>query len=155
VSVREKGRILGWSAHPPCRDPRSLAQIYLAGFAAEQLLTGRRSRELEIEVGLGVLAHLDRDLIETMAGVTSADGYGAVHQVLRTGVREIEAEVRGEVERLYAAARESLSAIWPAVADVAAALLEHEEIDRRGFDAVIGARDIVGPVLEVQRRRGR
>jgi hypothetical protein len=32
---------------------------YLAGFAAEHLLTARRPRTLDVEVGLGLLAHLD------------------------------------------------------------------------------------------------
>ena len=92
VSIRGRDGTLGRSIQKMFGRPTSLAQVYLAGFAAEHLLSGRRPRGFDIEVGLGVLAHLDRDLVEKMEGVDTSDGYGAVHEVLRAGVREIENE---------------------------------------------------------------
>lgn len=134
--------------------PTSLAQVYLAGFAAEHLLTGRRPRGFDVEVGLGVLAHLDPDLVDKIDGVDTTDGYGAVREVLRTGVREVEEEIRAEVERLYGVARESLRAVWPSVKAVANALLDHEELDRAGLDDVLADADIFGPVFAVQKAHG-
>jgi len=122
VSIRGHGETLGRSAQKMLGRPTSLAQVYLAGFAAEHLLTGRRPQAFGVEVGLGVLAHLDPKLVDTIEGVDAADGYGAVHQVLRSGVREVEDEIRTEVERLYGVARESLRAVWPSVRTVAEAL---------------------------------
>jgi hypothetical protein len=107
-----------------------------------------------VEVGLGLLAHLDPHLVGTIDGVAATDGYGAVHQVLRSGVREVEAELRAEVERLYGVARESLRAVWPSVERVADALLEREELTRASLDDALGNTDIYGPVFVVQRVHG-
>jgi hypothetical protein len=134
--------------------PTSLAQVFLAGFSAEHLLTGRRPRGFDVEVGLGVLAHLDPDLVNKIDDVDTTDGYGAVREVLRTGVREVEEEIRAEVERLYGVALESLRAVWPSVKAVANALLDHEELDRAGLDDVLADADIFGPVFAVQRGHG-
>lgn len=117
-------------------------------------MTGRRPKSLDIEVGLGVLAHLDRDLVEKIEGVDSTDGYGAVHQVLRTGVREIEGEMRAEVDRLYGVTRESLRAVWPSLQRLADALLEREELRRAELDEALADDDIFGPVFAVQRVHG-
>jgi ATP-dependent Zn protease len=154
VSIRGHEGTLGRSAQKMLVRATSLAQVYLAGFAAEHLLIGRRPRGFDIEVGLGLLAHLDPHLVETIEGVEATDGYGAVHQVLRTGVREVEEEIRAEVERLYGVARESLRAVWPSVKTVADALLEREELDRASIDAALGEADIFGPVFVVQRVHG-
>ncbi len=154
VSIRGHGGTLGRSAQKMLVRPTSLAQVYLAGFAAEHLLTGRRPRSFDVEVGLGVLAYLDRDLVEKIEGVDVTDGYGAVHQVLRSGVREIEQEIRAEVERLYGVARESLRAVWPTVKNVANALLAREELDRSSLDEVLADVDIFMPVFAVQRAHG-
>jgi len=134
--------------------PTSLAQVYLAGFAAEHLLMCRRPRSFDVEVGLGLLAHLDPHLVETIDGVEATDGYGAVHQVLRTGVREVEGEIRAEVERLYGVARESLGAVWPTVKVVASALHDREELDRAGLDDVLADADVFAPILAIQRAHG-
>src|ERR1700722_9688289 len=130
VSVRGEGGTLGRSAQKMLGRPTSLVQVYLAGFAAEHLLTGRRPRGFDVEVGLGVLAHLDPNLVDTIEGIQATDGYGAVHQLLRSGAREVEDEIHVEIERLYEVARESLRAVWPSVKAVAEALLEREELDR-------------------------
>jgi ATP-dependent Zn protease len=154
VSVRDEGGTLGRCAQKMLVRPTSLAQVYLAGFAAEHLLTGRRPRGFDVEVGLGVLAHLDPTLVNTMEGIKATDGYGAVHQVLRSGSREVEDDIRSEVERLYEVARKSLRAVWPSVRAVAEALLEYEELDRAGLDRALGEADIFAPVLAVQNAHG-
>jgi hypothetical protein len=154
VSIRGHEGTLGRSAQKMVGPPTFLAQVYLAGFAAEHLLTSRRPRSLDVEVGLGLLAHLDPYLVATIDGVGASDGYGAVHQVLCSGVREVEAEVRVEVERLYGLARESLRAVWPSVKAVAEALLEREELDAAGLDAAIGEADIYMRVFTVQQAHG-
>src|ERR1700689_394619 len=69
VSIRGHRGTLGRSAQKMLGRPTSLAQVYLAGFAAEHLLTGRRPQAFGVEVGLGVLAHLDRKLVDTIEGV--------------------------------------------------------------------------------------
>jgi hypothetical protein len=119
-------------------DPASLAQVYLAGFAAEHLLTTRRPRELDVEVGLAVLACKDPELGAAF-GVEGTDGWGAVQQVLRTGVREVEDEIRGEIERVYDAARDSLGTLWAAVDGLAVTLLKVEELDRDALRRILGA----------------
>lgn len=134
--------------------PGSLAQVYLAGFAAEHLATGRRPRQYDVETGLAILGHTDPTLVETFDGVQSSDGAGAVREVLRTGVRGVEEELRREVDRLYGVARESLSRVWPAVKAVAEVLLAREEIDGEGVKRAIGDADICGAVLAVQRGHG-
>jgi ATP-dependent Zn protease len=154
VSIRGHGGTLGRSAQKMLGRPTSLAQVYLAGFAAEHLLTGRRPQAFGVEVGLGVIAHLDRKLVDTIEGVDATDGYGAVHQVLRSGVREVEDEIRTEVERLYGVARESVRAVWPSVRAVAEALLEREELNRATLDDVLGGADIFAPVFAVQQAHG-
>ena len=80
--------------------------------------------------------------------------YGAVQEMLRTGVREIEEEIRHEVERLYEIALKSLSAVWTAVDALAKLLLETEELDREGVRGALGEFDIFMPVLAVQRAHG-
>ena len=100
------------------------------------------------------MAHFDPGLVETFEGIEITDGYGVVRQVLRTGVRELDAEVRGEIERLYEIARASLSAVWPAVEVLVNALLKHEELDREAIDEVLGGLEVFRPVLAVQRSYG-
>jgi ATP-dependent Zn protease len=154
VSVRGEGGTLGRCAQRVLVRPTSLAQVYLAGFAAEHLLTGRRPRGFDVEVGLGVLAHLDPSLVDTFEGVEATDGYGAVEQVLRSGVREVEDEIRSEVEHLYEVARESLRAVWPSVRAVAEALLEFEELDGASLDDALGNANIFTPVFAIQNAHG-
>src|ERR1700722_6203629 len=86
VSIRGEHGTLGRSGQKMLAQPSSLAQIYLAGFAAEHIATGRRPRQYDIETGLAIVGHTDPALTETFDGVERADGFGAVHEVLRTGV---------------------------------------------------------------------
>jgi hypothetical protein len=134
--------------------PTSLAQVFLAGFASEHMLTGRRVRQLDMEIGMALLAHFDSKLVDTFDGIEATDGYGAVRQVLRTGVREIEDEIRREIERMYEIARESLTAAWQAVEALANALLKREELDQDAIEGVLGEFDVFMPVLMMQRAHG-
>lgn len=86
VSIRGEHGTLGRSGQKMFARPTSLAQVYLAGFAAEHLLTGRRPRQYNIETGLAILAHTDPALTSTFEGIEVSDGYGAVLHLLRTGV---------------------------------------------------------------------
>ena len=154
VSIRGEHGTLGRSGQKMFARPTSLAQVYLAGFAAEHIATGRRPRQYNDETGLGILAHTDPALVKTFKGVETCDGFGAVQEVLRTGVRPVEDELRREVDRLYEVARESLTVVWPSVKAVVEALLVHEEIDRDGVDEAIGDADIYTPVFAVQQAHG-
>jgi hypothetical protein len=151
VTIRARNGTLGYSTQQRVALPTSLAQIYLAGFGAEHLLSGRRPRSFDVEVGLGILSHLDPTLVSTIEGVEASDGYGAVREVLRSGVREIEDDIRVEVGRLYEVALASLVAVWPCVRSVAEALLVREELDGSGLGEAIGDTDIRTPALAVQR----
>ena len=154
VSIRCDHGTLGRSGQRMFARPASLAQVYLAGFAAEHIATGRRPRQYDLETGLAILAHTDPALVETFEGVESTDGYGAAREVLRAGVRPVEDELRREVDRLYEVARESLSAVWPSVKALVEALLVREEIDRDGINRAIGDADIYAPVFAVQQAHG-
>jgi hypothetical protein len=154
VSIRAGHGTLGRTAQKMFARPTSLTQVYLAGFAAEHLLTGRRPRQYNIETGLAILAHTDPALTSTFEGIDASDGYGAVLHLLRTGVRPVEAELRQEVDRFYEIARASVSVVWPSVKAVAEALLVQEKLDRDRLDEVIGDADIYLPVFAVQREHG-
>ena len=154
VSIRPNGETLGRSTQKMFVRPTSLAQVFLAGFAAEHLLTGRRPRQYDVEIGMALLAHFDPKLVEIFDGIEFTDGYGAVRQVLRTGVRENEAEIRRELQRLYGIACESLTAVWPAVEALAGVLLKCEELDEDAIEEVLGEFGLSIPVFAVQRAHG-
>jgi len=154
VSIRTKHGTLGRSAQKMFARPTSLVQVYLAGFAAEHAATGRRPRAYAIETGLAILAHTDPQLVDTFEGVEVSDGYGAIYQLLRAGVRPVEEELRREVDKFYEVTRQSVAAVWPSVKALAQALLGHEEMDRDAIDGVIGGENIYGPVFAVQRVHG-
>jgi hypothetical protein len=134
--------------------PSARVQVHLAGFAAEHLLTGRRPRQLDQEIGFALVARLDPDLGEAYAGSKTRDGHRAVEEVLRIGTYDDDDAIRREVDRFYEVAHESLSVIWSSVKAVANALLRNEEIERRGFEEVLGDADLYTPVFAVQRAHG-
>ena len=153
VSILSQGESLGRSVQKMLSRPVVHAQVYLAGFAAEHLLTGRRPRQLDQEVGFARLTLGAPDLIAAFDGFADRDGYRAVQAVLRTGLLNDD-ETAFEIERFYEAARASLAAVWPAVQALGKALLKHEELDEdRIFEAIQGI-DIYRPVLAVQEERG-
>jgi hypothetical protein len=154
VSIRPVGHTLGRSGARMSALPTSRVQVHLAGFAAEHVLTGRRSRQLDKEVGFAILGRYDPELRAAFAGSEDQDGYRAVQEVLNMGVWGSVEETKREVDRCYDVARESLSAVWPAVEAVATALLKREELDRDDVVGAIGEADVFSPVFAVQRAHG-
>jgi ATP-dependent Zn protease len=134
--------------------PSSLAQVYLAGFAAEHVLRGRRPRQLDQEVGFSILARTDPELMKAFDGAELRDGHRAIGEVLRVVQARTDDEILLEINRLYDAARESLGSVWPAVQRVASALVEAETLSREEMFAAIGRDDIYRPVFVVQARHG-
>jgi hypothetical protein len=154
VSIKARGHTLGRSGARMSARTTSLAQVYLAGFAAEHLLTGRRPRQLDQEVRFAIMARNDRALMNAFEGAESRDGHRAVQAVLGTGVSWSDDAIEREVDHLYEVARESLGAVWPAVKAVAVALLAHGELDREAFDETVEGFDICAPVVRIQRAHG-
>jgi ATP-dependent Zn protease len=154
VSIRPEGNTLGRAAARRSVLPAARVQVHLAGFAAEHLLTGRRPRQLGKEVGFAILARLDPALRSSFTGCEDFDGHRAVEDALSMNTREGDDQVRREIDRYFEVARESLSAVWPAVQRVAKALLELEELDLDGVAEAIGNVDIFSPVFAVQRVHG-
>ena len=134
--------------------PSSLAQVYLAGFAAENILTGRRPRQFDQEVGFSILSRSDQALLDAFVGADQRDGHRAVGEVLRFVHARSDGEILEEIDRLYDAARESNASLWPAVERVAGALVECETLDRDGLFEAIDGYDIYGPVFAVQAKHG-
>lgn len=154
VTIRPDGHSLGRSGARISARFTTRVQVHLAGLAAEHLLTRRRSRELDREVGFAILARLDSALREAFADVTGRDGYRAVEEVLRMGVFASDDEIKNEIDRFYDITRESLTAVWSAVVVLAKALLEHDELDRHALEETLGNLDLFTPVVTVQRRHG-
>ena len=154
VSIRSLGNTLGRSAQRLLAPPSVLVQIHVAGFAAEHLLTRRRARQFDRELGFAILSRDDAALRLAFEGSDEHDGYRAVREVSKMAVFHTADEIQREVERFYEASRESLAAVWPAVRRVAGALLKHEELDSDGVLAAIGGDDIHAAVLRVQATHG-
>lgn len=136
VSIVGDATTLGHTHQRALGGSPELAQIYLAGFAAEHILTGRRPRQLDQELRFAILALNAKDLLAAFAGSEQRDGHRAVQHILRTTPLRGSDELLADVARYYQAARASLVAVWAAVQSVAAALLEREVLDR---DAVLKA----------------
>lgn len=154
VSIKPNGDTLGRSGARMSARSTSLVQIHLAGFAAEHVLTSRRPRQLEQEVGFALISRSDEDLRRAFAGSEHHDGYRAVQEVLRMGTYEDDEAIKREVDRFYEIARESLSAVWPAVKAMVIALLEHEELEREDVEKVLEPLELFAPVLRVQQAHG-
>ena len=146
VSERTAGRII---ARPSARSTTRI-QVHLAGYAAEHLLTGKRSRRLSEEVGFAIVASWNPELRADFADLEGRDGACAVYELLRVGTFENDDDIKREVERFYGATRESLSAVWPAVQRVAMALLEREELDRDVLDELLADSELFMPIFAVQ-----
>lgn len=154
VSILADDTTLGHTRQHMVGPPPCLAQICLAGFAAEHRLTGRYPRQLEREVGFAILSLEDQQLRAAFSEASHRDGHRAVQEVRRTALLRSRAEVQTEVARHYSAALASLSSIWPAVERVAEALLSRTQLDREQLFETIGGFDIYAPVLAVQRAQG-
>jgi hypothetical protein len=154
VTIRPDGHTLGRSRAMPSHRPTTRVQVLLAGYAAEHLLTGRRTRQFDRDVGFAIISRLDPSLRAAFQGVEESDGHRAVEQILGMDVPGTDDEIRVEVDRFYEISRLSLAAVWPTVSALAAALLVREELDRDGIDEAIGGVDIYRPVFAVQRAHG-
>lgn len=155
VSIRPNGVSRGRTRYRMEGRPERRVQVHLAGFAAEELLKGKRSSQLAgPELGFSVLAAIDPRHASLAAGLEGYDQYLAVQEVLTMGCARTSDAIRADVERFYIAARDSLAAVWPTVQALAKALLQHEELDRKGMFAAIGRSDIYGPVFAVQEAHG-
>ena len=154
VSIKPYGETLGRSGARMSARSTSLVQVHLAGFAAEHVLTKRRPRQLDQEVGFAVIARSDARLRKAFAGSEHHDGYRAVQEVLRVGVYEDDEAIKQEVDRFYEIARESLSAVWPAVKAMAIALLKCEELDREDVEKVLEPFELFSSILRVQQAHG-
>jgi hypothetical protein len=80
VTIKANGHTLGRSGARMSARPTARVQVHLAGFAAEHLLTGRRPRQLDPEIGFSLLARLDPAVGEAYAGSESRDGHRAVEE---------------------------------------------------------------------------
>ena len=154
VSIRTEGVSFGRNSMKMFARPSSLTQVYLAGFAAEHILTGRRSRHLGEEVAFAILAESNPAFREAFMEDGRRDGHGAVQQLLRMGVPADDEEIKREVERFYDITRESLTVVWPAVEAVAHALLKQKELSRGDLEEILGPFGIYVPVVLVQRAHG-
>lgn len=155
VSIRDAKGSLGRARYRMEVRPERLIQVHLAGFAAEEILKGRRSRQLfGFEMGASITALTEPALASLGEGLETCDQYLAVREVLKMGDAATPQEIRAEIERFYNVAMESLRAVWQVVVAVAKALLRHTEIDRDGFHDAVGDHDIYTPVFVVQDAHG-
>jgi hypothetical protein len=154
VTISANAYTLGRSVAPMSDRPTARVQVYLAGFAAEHLLTGRRPRQLDQEIGFSLVARRDPTLGEAYAGSGSRDGHRAVEEVLRVGTYPDDEAIRREVDRFYQVARGSLSAVWSSVKAVASVLLRDGAMDRRGFEEALGDVDLWATVMTVRGEPG-
>jgi len=155
VSIRQEGASLGRARYRFAERTEWRVQVHLAGFAAEELLKGVRSKQYYgSDLGLSIAALTDERFRDMGEGLETSDQFLAVQDIISLGEATTRDAIAAELERFYLAAKESLSAIWPVVQSVAKALMSHTEIDDQGFRAAIGARDIYTPVFDVQERHG-
>jgi ATP-dependent Zn protease len=143
VSIKPNETKLGYMTSRPSARPSSRIQVHVAGYAAEHVLTGRRSRALDREIGFAIIARGDEALQAAFEAVHENDGYRAVQDVLRIMASLTDEEIRAEIDRYYDVARECLSAVWPAVVAIAKALLKHEELERAAIEEVLVEFDLL------------
>lgn len=153
ITIKPNGPNLGRSDQKMLGRSEVLVQVYLAGYAAEELLTGRRSRQFERQPGFAILA-TDPKLATLAKDCHGTDELDAVRTLLATGCTGDDEAIRAEVERFYVAARESLAAVWAVVEGVAKALLRRGELDGDGLFEAMGGGDIYQPVHLIQREHG-
>lgn len=154
VSIVPNEDTLGRAHARPSARLTSRVQVHLAGFAAEHVVTKRRSPQLVREIRFALVARTDPRLREAFVGFETRDGDRAVEEVHRVITRASDDEIEGEVDRYYQAARESLSAVWHYVDSVAKALLKKDTLDREALDEALGDGDIFTPIFAVQRKHG-
>jgi hypothetical protein len=154
VSIRGNDTSLGRSRYRFEAGPERLIQVHLAGFAAEEVLSGRHSRQLRgLELGVSIAA-VTRSSHAALACVEGSDQHLAVQEILKMGCDPKSASIRAEFERFYAIAKASVEAVWPAVVSVAEALLKQSDLESRAFFEALRGHDIYGPVFAIQKAYG-
>ena len=128
VSIRPRGSTLGRSRQRMAGRPEMLVQVYLAGFAAEHLLTSRRPLDLAREVRFALVARAMPDVGERFPDSMATDGHRAVQEILRMERAPDDDEIARAVDRFYDVARESLSVVSLTVDRVARSLLRKQEL---------------------------
>lgn len=154
MSVLPNGRTLGVTKYRHATAPSPLTvQVHLGGPAAEDILTGRRRRELDREIGCALLVRGNPSVAEVFADEAGRDAWLAVRDFLHGRPQGSTEVVVREMNVLYDVAKQSLLAVWPTVAGLAKALLRHGELDQGGIDRWVRG-DIYTPVFEVQAAHG-
>jgi hypothetical protein len=154
VSIRSDEASFGRCLYRFDARPERMLPVFLAGFAAEEVLTGSTPRRLRgPDLGFSVWS------VVTPSEATSAsvsellggcDQQLAVREIMKLGCDRDPEAIRAEFERYYALAKRSVEAVWPAVLAIAAAVRRSTELDRRAFRAAIGPFDIYTPIFAVQ-----
>jgi hypothetical protein len=122
VSIRQDGDTLGHSGQKMLGRHEMRIQVHLAGYAAEDLLTGHRPRQFVQRLGFAILFATNPRLAASFEpALESTDEQKAVEDILAMGCRRDDSSIRREVDHFYGAAKDSLATIWPAVEAVAKA----------------------------------
>lgn len=152
VSILEQEGSLGRAAYWMHGRPELLVQVHLAGYAAEEILTGKRTKDTEKRLGWACLS-VGRSIPGLAEGHEGTDEHRAIGELLKMGIPGETEKLRQEIDRFLGIAKESLVSVWPSVEAVAKALLKHGEIDRDEFLNLI-ADDIYTRVFKVQVKHG-
>jgi len=153
LSIRPNALSLGRSRQQMLGRPEVLVQVHLAGYAAEQILTDRRPKQMDYEVNLAIVS-LEPSMRSLANGMETCDGYRAVHELLPLHESVDEERLRRELDRFLEVAQKSLTSVWRAVENVARALMTHEELDSDGVLAALSGVSLYRPVFAVQDQYG-
>ncbi len=126
--------------------PELLVQVHLAGYAAEGILAGKRSKDAERRIGLACIS-VGHSIPELSEGHEGTDEHRAIGELVKMGIAIESETLRLEIDRYLGIAKESLVAVWPSVTAVAKALVKHGEIDREEF--LVVPENLSAPVPEI------
>src|SRR5262245_59879633 len=99
VSIRQEDKSLGRARYRFDRSLESRVQIHLAGFAAEELLKGCRSKQfIGSELSLSIAALTNPKFALLGKGLETCDQFRAVQDVIDLGTAATEHAIRAEVE---------------------------------------------------------
>ncbi len=155
VSIRPEPTSSGRSFQRTLAPPRLMAQVCLAGFAAECLLTGQQPDGMFQQAAAGSVYLLNPGC-PRIPGYPwrDTDGERAVHFVLDAGAWPTVHGIGHCIGFLYRVTLDSLSAAWPAVEAVARALLLREELHAPTIRTILRRHPVKRSVLAIQRSRG-
>jgi cell division protease FtsH len=160
ISIVPRGRgALGWTLQLPNEEAhlfsrsalRDRVRVLLGGRAAEEEVLGEPStgaqddleratalvREMVTSWGMAESAGLVHWAAPRAQRMLGSDGFPSAREISDQTAREIDAEVRAVLERLYAEARELLTRRRAALDAVADALVERETLDAAAFHAIV------------------